>query len=411
MQEDFHYYATYSAAFLAGYSHEESMAICYSDQFTDVCSETLLKKIDGPPNAATTQLQLELMDARTDLIGLQKITRIWSSFHFLPRDLNAKCKAGKRYRSKYRLICGPNGELVRDTVKLAKGKGLEAAGIAMHILSDTWAHQYFAGTPSFVINNTDDYFFELYDENGEWKRRPIIFHRNVTAGDDPQAVKYIRTIRQVSEYSIMNLGHGRAGHLPDYSYARYIYMPAWGKYREVVKDNPSEYYHAYCQMVYALRYLRGDVPEFELKTYDFDLVEPYKNEIFEILTKVQTDASKDWKAFGEKLSGEKIADFDASLYEAEYTIAAPASRPETAPGRYFAAAEAQKSMVTDRIFASGNWLAGISKRVDTAEVVKDNLSELAEDASNLGDSLLDEEDHSVDEVLSQSATGKGGDES
>jgi hypothetical protein len=35
MQLDFHYYATYAAATLAGYSHEESMAICYSAQFVD----------------------------------------------------------------------------------------------------------------------------------------------------------------------------------------------------------------------------------------------------------------------------------------------------------------------------------------------------------------------------------------
>ena len=27
MQKDFHYYATYAAAFLAGYSHEESLAV------------------------------------------------------------------------------------------------------------------------------------------------------------------------------------------------------------------------------------------------------------------------------------------------------------------------------------------------------------------------------------------------
>ena len=363
MQEDFHYYATYGAACLAGYSHEESLAICDSDQFTDVCSETLLKKIGAPAEAATTQLQLELMDARTDLIGLQKITRIWSSFHFLPRDLYAKCKGGRRYRSKYRLICGPNGALLKDTVELAKGKGPEAAGIAMHILSDTWAHRYFAGTPSYVINNTDDHFFELYEADGEWNRRAVIFHRNVSAGDNPKASTYIRTIRQVSENSIMNLGHGRAGHLPDYAYARYVYMPSWAGYREVVKDNPKEYYYAFCQMVYALRYLRGDVPEFKLGTYDFDLVEPYKEEIKGILTKVQTDASADWKAFGEKLSGREIPEFDMSLYENEYTLAAGASRPETAPGKYFAAANAQKSMVTDRIFSSGNWLAGISRRV------------------------------------------------
>ena len=44
---------------------------------------TLLSKIGGPSSAATTQLQLEMMEARTDLVGLQDITRIWSSFKFI----------------------------------------------------------------------------------------------------------------------------------------------------------------------------------------------------------------------------------------------------------------------------------------------------------------------------------------
>ena len=100
MQEDFHYYATYCAAFLAGYTHEESQQICYSAQLVDLCSRTFLRKIGGPASAATTQLQLELMDARTDPAGLQDITRIWASFHFLPKDLHAEAPGGKRYRNK-----------------------------------------------------------------------------------------------------------------------------------------------------------------------------------------------------------------------------------------------------------------------------------------------------------------------
>ena len=74
MQEDFHYYATYCAAYLAGYTHEESMDICYSAQFVDLCTKTLLSKLGAPQDAATTQLQLELADARTDILGLQDIT-------------------------------------------------------------------------------------------------------------------------------------------------------------------------------------------------------------------------------------------------------------------------------------------------------------------------------------------------
>ena len=36
MQEDFHYYATYCAAFLAGYTPAESSEIAYSAQFVDL---------------------------------------------------------------------------------------------------------------------------------------------------------------------------------------------------------------------------------------------------------------------------------------------------------------------------------------------------------------------------------------
>ena len=125
MQEDFHYYATYCAASLAGFSHDQSLDICYSAQLVDLCSRTFLLKNKAPLSAATTQLQLEMMDARIDPVGLQDITRIWSSFHFLPSNLYAKVKkgAGMGYRSKYRLICDTNSDLLVDTVHLAKDKG------------------------------------------------------------------------------------------------------------------------------------------------------------------------------------------------------------------------------------------------------------------------------------------------
>ena len=71
MQLDFHYYATYCAAYIAGHPHEESLRIAYSAQFVDCCSRTFLAKIGGPSSAATTQLQLELMEANTDPVGLQ----------------------------------------------------------------------------------------------------------------------------------------------------------------------------------------------------------------------------------------------------------------------------------------------------------------------------------------------------
>ena len=358
MQKDFHYYATYCAAYIAGYSHTESLAIGYSAQFVDCCSRSLLIKLGGPKSAATTQLQLEMMDIKPDPVALQNVTRIWAAFHFLPGDLYAeKKRVSRMYRSKYRLICKPNGTLVKDTVNLAKGRGLPAVGIAMHVLADTWAHQNFAGTPSLVINNTNYHFYELLPDG---QRRKMEFRHNPSAADNLDKSIYTSSLYQPQENSIMNLGHGRAGHLPDYSFVRYAYLPAWAAYEELIKDNPSDYYCAFCQMIYAMKYLRGDHPDFETGQYDEDAVRPWESEIHGILFKRQLDACADWKAFGEKLSGQEIPEFDLSQYQQEYLQVPKKNRDDTFLGQFFLAALAQKSMVTNKIFTSGNLLAGFS---------------------------------------------------
>lgn len=361
MNQDFHYYGTYCAAILAGYTAEESLSIAYCANFVDFCTRSLLVRIKGPLAAATSMQQLEMMDSGVDLISLQNITRIWSSFHFLPGDLHAARRGcGRRYLNKYRLICNPNGELAAATVKLAKDKGLEAAGIAMHVLADTWAHRYFAGTPSLVINNTNEYFYELLPGENGFTRRQIRFMHNPAAEDDPETGRYNCSVYQPNENSVMNLGHARAGHLPDYSWIRYIYLPAWGEFRELLKDNPSEYMHAFRQMVYALRFLRGDYEDFQTARYDTEKVDPLAEEITRILETRQLNASADWKALGEKLSGVPIPDFDIEAHQAEYVQADAIAREDTLLGRFLKAALAQKSMVTGHIFQSGNRLAGFS---------------------------------------------------
>ena len=362
MQEDFHYYATYCAAYLAGYSHEESRHIAYSAQFVDLCSRTLLAKIKAPLNAATTQLQLELMDARTDVVGLQDITRIWAAFHFLPKDLYAEKKGcGKRYLDKYRLICGPNGDLVEKCVELARDRSLESVGIAMHVLADTWAHAYFAGTPSLVINNTNHYFYELLPENDGFVKKQITFVHKTSAPDDLENSIYTNSIYQTSEKTIMNLGHGRAGHLPDYSFIRYRYLPAWGEYETVTKDNPSDYMKAFTQMIYAMKYIRGEVISFEKDTYDTEAVAPYADRIQAIIEKRQLNACEDWKAFGEELSGQTIEDHLIDRYFDEYT--GSSDKDDTFIGRFTRGAIAHKGMVIEAISASGNKLAGAAGRM------------------------------------------------
>ena len=361
MQEDFHYYATYCAAVLAGWEPEQSADIAYCANLVDLCSATMLGELGAPVAAATTQLQMEMMDIGSDPIGLQTVTRIWSSFHFLPYDLAAKRKGcSKRYLRKYRLICKPNGALLAETVGLAQGKGLAAAGIAMHVLADTWAHQNFAGTPSLVINNTDSEFYELVPgEEGETERK-ISFRHALGVADDIEQGVYTNTPFQFGENSIFCLGHGRAGHLPDYSFARYRYQPAWADYELILKDNPSDYRMAFAQMVYALKRLRlGDAP-FECERYDFKAIAPYEDRIAAILTERRLDACDDWRSFGKELSGAELASFDVARCQDEYRAAAGEARDATLLGSFILAALAQKSMVTNRIFSSGNPLAGRS---------------------------------------------------
>lgn len=360
MQEDFHYYATYCAAHLAGYGPDECADIAYCAQLPDWCTRTLLAGLGAPLAAATTQLQLELADARTDVVGLQDITRTWASFHFLPRDLAADPgRGGKRYKQKYRLICGPNGELLRETVELARGRGVQAVGLAMHVLADTWAHQHFAGTPSLVINNTSGAFVELVEKDGVTSERRVAFRHNPVAADDLELGLYTNSVYQQNENSIMNLGHGRAGHLPDYSFARYRYMPAWGDYEEVLKDNQADYWSAFCQMTYAMGCLRTGEP-FELARYDEAAAAPWEDDIRSIIARRQLDACADWRDLGERMVGRALEPFDLERHQGEYLDAPADSRDGTFLGRFLMAALAQKSMVTNRIFRSGNRLAGFS---------------------------------------------------
>ena len=359
MQNDFHYYATYCAALLAGYNHSESLDICYSAQFVDWCSRTLLSGIKAPPEAATTTLNLELVDTNPDLAGLQMITRIWTSFHFLPGNIYAHKKGcGKRYLNKYRLICNTNSNLLVETVKLAKGSSLQAAGMVMHVLADTWAHKYFSGNPSLAINNIDGDVTEIL-EDGE---RIVSFKHTPGSRDNIEKGKYSNTIYQNNENSIMNLGHGRLGHMPDYSFLRYRYMPAWANYDEFLKDNPSDYYNAFCQMIYAMKYLRGEYEAFEKDHYDYEAAADVKDEIQTLLNTRQTEgaACLAWKALGEKLSGETIPNFSLETYQQEYIDAVGDEKDNTFLGKFIIAALKQKSMVTNKIYKSGNRLAGYS---------------------------------------------------
>ena len=121
-------------------------------------------------------------------------------------------------------------------------------------------------------------------------------------------------------------------------------------------------------MVYALQYLRekadasgnGEQEGFETGVYAYETVKLLEDDIRAILEKRQIDACADWQALGGELAEREIPDFDLESLENEYLSAAPEEKDGTLLGAFFLAALAQKSMVTNKIFLSGNLLAGWS---------------------------------------------------
>ena len=106
--------------------------------------------------------------------------------------------------------------------------------------------------------------------------------------------------------------------------------------------------------------------EFQLDTYDYDAVSKYKDKIDVIINTRKIDTCQEWKAFGEEISGKEIPDFDENKYQEEYMNAE--NKSETFLGKFFNATIAQKSMVTQRIYESGNMLAGYSLTPDPIEL-------------------------------------------
>ena len=100
--------------------------------------------------------------------------------------------------------------------------------------------------------------------------------------------------------------------------------------------------------------------------YDTAAVAAHESRIKTILQKRQLDddACRDWRAFGEELSGRSIGDFELDAYDQEYLDAPEGAKNETFLGRFILAALAQKGMVVNRIHASGNPLAGRSVDYD-----------------------------------------------
>lgn len=334
MNKDFHYYGTYLAAIGAGFSAAEARKIAWAAQMTDDCTQSLLDSTRGSQHWAhrvvTCQSLLEMSASNmhsmsgVDSAELKKVRNIWMPFHFLPGNLAQVQKyTGEttwgtsvydpvRDGADFQCICLHNSDLVYrmvdDTCARCSTGGdaatadklLYLIGIRMHVLADTWAHEFFAGTPNYWVNEVE----EIIQLDG----------RSIRTGAAPDGVSY---------YSLFYLGHGQAGHYPDYGYIAYQFRPHWMRESSaLIKNNPLLFLAAFCQMLDAMTAIRtaGNFPrgcEYDVPS-ERVLVPRYGITAGDVLAALKTPDADQSPAWKNLLTGKGVvADVNAFDYRTD----------------------------------------------------------------------------------------------
>lgn len=135
----------------------------------------------------------------------------------------------------------PDNEMLKK--KLLHRFKLILLGVRAHVIADTWAHQDFSGI-SHTMNT-------YWDVNGSWFGRQSIDYmdvgttwKNVVLSSTKH--ENLKAVPNGTSY----LGHGWAGHFPDYSFVKFRYRPCWqdSSAPAIVRDNPQQYRYAFIEL-------------------------------------------------------------------------------------------------------------------------------------------------------------------
>ena len=239
MQIDFHHATTYVAARLAGFDAKRADIIAYAAQY-----------VDDATSAGTVRFTNKIMYQRISPAHKMIDTRntrdinnhqVWMPFHFLPG--NDGLPAGRNPAGKVvnRMICTADSPIARDMVKQAiierdKPYGLQRLGVTMHVYTDTWAHQGFAG----LLDSVNDV------DNVKETGNSGVFKAGLG-----------RFLRDFLDDAIPPLGHGRATIFPDMPFLQWQYKNA--NKQLVKRDNTKSFCIAANEMCRAMqRFLLGD---------------------------------------------------------------------------------------------------------------------------------------------------------
>ncbi|MDR1904907.1 MAG: hypothetical protein LBQ88_21825 [Treponema sp.] len=228
MHKDFHLYGTYLAARLAGFDKNAAGKIACAAQAVDDFTYGEYGSCQTDKNMAAT-IRQEAKDI---------LQTLWTTFHFLPADidndaLNTTPKL--KYRTAPRGILYDNlSRWLHETFQSAVSpeNNLARAGVTMHVLADTYAHEGFSG----VIDNENTVKNVKTDLGGG-----KVIDLGVIFGSF-HLPTWIGKIIDAA-----NIGHGTAGHFPDISWITYQYERDAG-HGIVVRNNPEIFSEAFVKM-------------------------------------------------------------------------------------------------------------------------------------------------------------------
>lgn len=322
MNKDFHYEGTYAAAVIAGFTPQAAATIAWAAQTVDECTKENIDKFYPVFNlwdpvytceSVKEDIKKELSSILSDETSptLQLIRSIWIPFHFLPGNISGHIhyngttplKKSRDMRD-FLCLCEPNSDLVLQMIHRAvsvfyncnpdkKKEYLIMIGILMHVLADTWAHQYFSGTPNYFVNEVSEIQIQS----------PLPLPKDFETGGTPASL---------SNYSLSYLGHGRAGHFPDYGCMTYQYHPYWKDQGKIItKNGPEDFSCAFQQMEWALRCFRTGntftIPE------DQPIDKPWLEALHDVINTPEANQSNVWR--------EQMADFvDYDYLPHDYTF-------------------------------------------------------------------------------------------
>jgi hypothetical protein len=208
MQIDFHYYAIYQLAKLAGFSSDDSNTIAYSSQYVDDSTES--EPIEPFPDQHFDTVRTAHYNLGAFDWDVQK--KIYMPFHFLPTTIRwlspenfSYCTVPTQEDNDSLLGNMLINDAIKETNKRFK---LIRIGIAIHTIADTFAHFGFSGR-HHDENNVGDIWHAKSD--GGWKLKGFESY--------------------IADMFVPRIGHVEASFFPDYPYLKWRYTDGNGTKR------------------------------------------------------------------------------------------------------------------------------------------------------------------------------------